>query len=115
YFPFLFGFPFVVSFFGLQQTVGNIPGKRWEEVHLKYPSPRGKVANLPKLQRLSPLSPDDSEKYPRKLRVAQITDPHLGPIMPIERLYELCQHIISLEPDLILLTGIYILKLKTKG
>jgi predicted MPP superfamily phosphohydrolase len=41
----------------------------------------------------------------RPLRVAQITDPHLGPFMPIGRLRRICERIVEQDPDLVFLTG----------
>ncbi len=41
----------------------------------------------------------------RPLRVVQITDPHLGPFMSVERLSEICRRAVEKAPDLILLTG----------
>lgn len=41
----------------------------------------------------------------RPLRVAQISDPHLGPFMSVERLQRICRDIVTADPDLVLLTG----------
>lgn len=41
----------------------------------------------------------------RPLRVAQITDPHLGPFMPVGRLRRICERIVAQDPDLVFLTG----------
>lgn len=41
----------------------------------------------------------------RPLRVVQITDPHLGPFMSVERLAGICQRAVDKSPDLVLLTG----------
>ncbi|HEY6079456.1 MAG TPA: metallophosphoesterase [Polyangiaceae bacterium] len=41
----------------------------------------------------------------RPLRIVQITDPHLGPFMSVERLARICQRAVEKEPDLVLLTG----------
>ncbi|HEY8947007.1 MAG TPA: metallophosphoesterase, partial [Polyangiaceae bacterium] len=41
----------------------------------------------------------------RPLRLIQITDPHLGPFMSVERLRRICERAVEREPDLILLTG----------
>ena len=42
---------------------------------------------------------------PCPLRIVQITDPHLGSFMSVERLSEICERAVALHPDLILLTG----------
>ena len=41
----------------------------------------------------------------RPLKIVQITDPHLGPFMSVERLQRICRRAIEREPDLILITG----------
>ena len=41
----------------------------------------------------------------RPLRLVQITDPHLGPFMSVERLSRICQRAVEKDPDLVLLTG----------
>lgn len=44
----------------------------------------------------------------RPLRIVQISDPHLGPFMSVERLRGIAQRAVAAEPDLILLTGDYL-------
>ncbi len=39
---------------------------------------------------------------------AQISDPHLGPMMSVSRLQVICERIVAAEPDVILLTGDYL-------
>jgi uncharacterized protein len=41
----------------------------------------------------------------RPLRLVQITDPHLGPFMSVERLAGICRRAVEKAPDLVLLTG----------
>lgn len=41
----------------------------------------------------------------RPLKIVQITDPHLGPFMSVQRLQRICRRAIEREPDLILITG----------
>lgn len=41
----------------------------------------------------------------RPLRIVQISDPHLGSFMSVERLQRICQRAVERQPDLILLTG----------
>jgi predicted MPP superfamily phosphohydrolase len=41
----------------------------------------------------------------RPLRIVQITDPHLGPMMSVERLQRICQRAVDRAPDLVFLTG----------
>src|SRR5262249_26573903 len=35
----------------------------------------------------------------------QISDPHLGPFMSVERLHAICERAVAASPDLVLLTG----------
>jgi len=44
----------------------------------------------------------------RPLRIVQITDPHLGPFMSVNRLRRIAERAVAAEPDLILLTGDYL-------
>lgn len=59
------------------------------------------VTRVPRLGGSSPLHMD----HGRPLRLAQITDPHLGPFMPVERLRRICERIVREDPELVLLTG----------
>jgi predicted MPP superfamily phosphohydrolase len=68
----------------------------------------GQVEELDSVGRVSDLVTDGSPlhmTHGRPLRVAQITDPHLGPFMPVARLRAICQRIVCEDPDLVLLTG----------
>jgi uncharacterized protein len=49
--------------------------------------------------------PSSSARVKRPLRIVQITDPHLGPFMSVERLARICQRAVDRSPDLIFLTG----------
>ncbi|AUX47318.1 phosphodiesterase [Sorangium cellulosum] len=41
----------------------------------------------------------------RPLRIVQITDPHIGPFMPVARLRRICARAVERDPDLVVLTG----------
>lgn len=41
----------------------------------------------------------------RPLSIVQITDPHLGPFMSVERLRRICERAVARKPDLVVLTG----------
>jgi predicted MPP superfamily phosphohydrolase len=41
----------------------------------------------------------------RPLSIVQISDPHLGPFMSVDRLRKICERAVARRPDLILLTG----------
>jgi predicted MPP superfamily phosphohydrolase len=49
--------------------------------------------------------PRGGARSPRPLRLAQITDPHLGPFMSEGRLARICERAVARDPDLVLLTG----------
>lgn len=49
--------------------------------------------------------PHGAERVERPLRIAQITDPHLGPFMSVERLAGICERVAASDPDLVFLTG----------
>ncbi len=55
------------------------------------------------LRRHPVTSQEDAEGRP--LRIVQITDPHLGPFMSVERLARICQRAVDRDPDLVVLTG----------
>jgi predicted MPP superfamily phosphohydrolase len=44
----------------------------------------------------------------RPLELVQITDPHLGPFMPVARLREICERAVQKNPHLVLLTGDFV-------
>ncbi len=54
-----------------------------------------------------PLAPFGSSgrRATRPLRLVQISDPHLGPFMSVERLRRIAQRAVADDPDLVLLTG----------
>lgn len=49
--------------------------------------------------------PHGETRVPRPLRIAQLTDPHLGPFMSQRRLRGIVERALASEPDLIALTG----------
>lgn len=49
--------------------------------------------------------PASDARVQRPLRLVQITDPHLGPFMSVQRLARICQRAVEKSPDLVLLTG----------
>ncbi|MFO0561500.1 MAG: metallophosphoesterase [Polyangiales bacterium] len=48
---------------------------------------------------------EDDESNADALRVVQITDPHLGTFMSVDRLRSICERAVAMNPDLVLLTG----------
>ncbi len=85
--------PFVVAGFGVVQSVWT----REETVSLCLDVPAG--------PELTPHRAGLARGTGRPLRIVQITDPHLGPFMSVQRLQKICRRAVEREPDLILLTG----------
>lgn len=84
--------PFVVAALGALQSLWT----REEEVDVTLD---GTVVDS--VQR----HPRGTTKSERPLRVVQITDPHLGPLMSEHRLRRVCERAVARKPDLVLLTG----------
>ena len=84
--------PYVLGFAGLAESLYM----RREVVDLVVD--RAHVEGLVRHPRSAP-------REGRPLRFVQITDPHLGPFMPVSRLKAICQRAVDEAPDLVLLTG----------
>ena len=78
-------------------------GARWEIV--RFPLGDDAPAELQRATviRRSPVARDTRD--PGVLRLVQITDPHLGPWQPIDRLHERISKLLDLDPDIVVLTG----------
>ncbi len=85
--------PYVLAAIGVVQSLSA----REEEIDLvvgdgsgaalPHPFPRGKMREA------------------RPLRIVQITDPHIGPFMSVERLRKISESAVTKHPDLVCLTG----------
>ncbi len=64
------------------------------------------------LERYRRRSPAPLERRP--LRIVQITDPHLGPWQPVQRLRRQIETLVQHDPDLVLLTGDF-LTMESRG
>jgi len=84
-------------------SVATSRGARWEIVQFSLTG-RGS-ADLRRAEVHRRAGPTDNPREPGVLRLVQITDPHLGPWQPIDRLHERISKLIDLDPDLIVLTG----------
>ena len=84
--------PYGLSLIGLAQSLIA----RREDLHLIIDE-----IDVPGLLRHRPVG----ERVERPLRLVQISDPHLGPFMSVERLRAICERAVAAEPDLVLLTG----------
>ncbi|HEY3665429.1 MAG TPA: metallophosphoesterase [Polyangiaceae bacterium] len=84
--------------------VGVVQSLRSSEEQVRLIVADGEV--VPALQRHSPRVAGAPRGIPaRPLSIIQITDPHLGPFMPVARLRGICQRAVERAPDLVLLTG----------
>jgi predicted MPP superfamily phosphohydrolase len=90
--PVGFFVPYAVALLGFADTF--LP--RRETVHV--------VAGEPGHAELA-RGPRPTGHDPRPLRIVQITDPHLGPFMSVDRLRRICERTVALNPDLVMLTG----------
>jgi predicted MPP superfamily phosphohydrolase len=85
--------PYALAGLGLVQSFTL----RREEVDVVIDrTPAGELARHPKAQ---------PRQEGRPLRIVQITDPHLGPFMSVERLRSIVERAVAQKPDLVLLTG----------
>jgi predicted MPP superfamily phosphohydrolase len=50
-------------------------------------------------------APKHAARVARPLKIVQITDPHLGPFMSVERLQRIARSAVRRDPDLVVLTG----------
>lgn len=91
--------PYLIGFMGLLQSLTS----RVETKEIVV----GEVEELPRVARVpqSAASPSTPEQTAPSLRVAQITDPHLGPFMSVSRLAKICARVEEAQPDLVFLTG----------
>lgn len=85
--------PYALAFVGMVQSLST----RKSEVHVRVAD----GTHVTALARCA-LGAGRNESA---LRIAQITDPHLGPFMSVARLRRICERLASKEPDLVVLTG----------
>jgi len=99
--PYLPWLPFAIAAFGFVQSLSS----RRDHIRVTIDrSDRGPLARLKGsvLERL-PFRTDRTRSP--HLTIVQITDPHLGPFMSVERLQGICQRAVEEAPDLVVLTG----------
>lgn len=85
--------PYAVALIGVLQSLRS----NEEHVHLVVADGE----SVPELRR----HPKRQHRAGRPLSIVQITDPHLGPFMSVERLRGICERAVARQPDLVLLTG----------
>ncbi len=84
--------PFAIAGFGVVQSLWA----RREVVHLALD---GAPVEGPRRHRRGAPGED------APLRIVQITDPHLGPLMSVDRMRGICERAVAEDPDLIVITG----------
>jgi predicted MPP superfamily phosphohydrolase len=84
--------PYVLGLIGIVQSLTA----RREEIDLLLDG-----AHVEGVQR----HPTSRAREGKPLRLVQISDPHLGPFMPVSRLRAICERAVARNPDLVLLTG----------
>jgi len=110
--------PFLLSLFGLYQSLTDTVEHLTIDVRptLSFPSLRRLPLQAKDTEESALLSPHDDPREPedpeeagpngpKTLRIMQITDPHLGPFMSVNRLQSICRDVVREDPDLVLLTG----------
>jgi predicted MPP superfamily phosphohydrolase len=85
--------PYVLALIGIVQSLTS----RREIVDIVV----GDGEDVPGVRRM----PGSRARATRPLRIVQITDPHLGPFMSVERLRRICERAVVRQPDLVFLTG----------
>jgi predicted MPP superfamily phosphohydrolase len=86
-------FPYALGAVGLLQSLVT----REEEKDLV-------IGGATETARVAP-HPDGDAREERPLRIVQISDPHIGPFMSVERLRRITARAVSRRPDLVFLTG----------
>eukprot|EP01065_Artemidia_motanka_P041430 TRINITY_DN5368_c2_g1_i2.p1 TRINITY_DN5368_c2_g1~~TRINITY_DN5368_c2_g1_i2.p1 ORF type:complete len:476 (+),score=60.85 TRINITY_DN5368_c2_g1_i2:63-1490(+) len=94
----------------IQSALPPPPAARWEKVKVEcgpgVPDCGAAVRRLAKRRAAgsheqgAPLRQVD-----HKMTVVQLTDLHLGPFMSVQRLRAICEQVVSINPDLVFLTG----------
>eukprot|EP01113_Clastostelium_recurvatum_P049748 TRINITY_DN9270_c0_g1_i1.p2 TRINITY_DN9270_c0_g1~~TRINITY_DN9270_c0_g1_i1.p2 ORF type:complete len:510 (+),score=118.23 TRINITY_DN9270_c0_g1_i1:64-1593(+) len=119
--PLPFIIPFTVAALGLFQTLHSRHYTNWDKIDIyvgaRANSRAGSKSRGPNLlldpsqnlevRRGAPPPPlgQEREEYRDPLRIVQITDPHIGPIMSIERLQYICANALKQDPHVVVLTG----------
>ncbi|MCB9587149.1 MAG: metallophosphoesterase [Polyangiaceae bacterium] len=94
--------PYLIGMFGLAQSLRT----RETEVHIRA-GRFGEAVSKEDAEHseLRRIRVENKAPGSRPLRIVQITDPHLGPFMSVERLRHIAERAVARQPDLVLLTG----------
>lgn len=88
--------PYAAALIGVVQSLTTRAETR--DIALGAPPPHALTTQVARVA-------SDGTRVERPLKLIQITDPHLGPFMSVERLKGIAARAVAREPDLILLTG----------
>ncbi|EGC38006.1 hypothetical protein DICPUDRAFT_149369 [Dictyostelium purpureum] len=107
---FLMLLPFALGLIGIFQTLRTRSPNKWsvKEIYVKSSVEEDdQLITKRSMKRVVSKTPKDTEivDFKQPLSIIQIADPHIGPMMSIERLQEICENTVKLNPDLVLLTG----------
>jgi predicted MPP superfamily phosphohydrolase len=91
--PWASWFPYVLGAIGLVQSFTT----REEEIDLVIGGPEQSTSVAPHAR--------GDARQERPLRIVQITDPHIGPFMSVDRLRRISARAVAKAPDLVVLTG----------
>eukprot|EP01133_Synstelium_polycarpum_P011433 gene11433-13329_t len=102
--------PLGISIMGLSQTLRTRPPTAWavKDILVRTSNEEDdQLLTKRVVHRVKCSSPLEHEvvDFRQPLSIIQIADPHLGPMMSVERLEEICENTVKLNPDLVLLTG----------
>ncbi|KAF2071162.1 hypothetical protein CYY_007517 [Polysphondylium violaceum] len=103
-------FPVALAGIGLYQTTRTLEPNKWTVKELTLRSMDEEEDQLimkRKVKRVACGPPKDHEitDFKQPISIIQIADPHLGPMMSVDRLRSICENTVKLNPDLVLLTG----------
>lgn len=88
---------FILSSIALYHSLFN---HSWDElIHIDLTDQRESVSEL---QRIIPNPP---QNFKKELKIFQLTDTHIGSVMSVNRLKKICEKIVQINPDLVVLTG----------
>jgi len=102
--------PIVIAVIGLYQTLRTLEPNKWTVRELTLRSMEEEEDQLimkRKVKRVPCGPPKDHEitDFKQPISIIQIADPHMGPMMSVERLRTICENTVKLNPDIVLLTG----------
>ena len=87
-----------ISIVSLPITLLSKSSKNYDQIFISMKKPMKQISSVQRF-------PTENKTSQRCLRIIQITDPHIGTIMSVNRLKYICEQTVALNPDVIALTG----------